>query len=88
VRLIRNPLGLTENELLVETCDIANRTLRCTVRTRDGISAEDGIETTWRWKPSGPAVMQWCQMMCGYDGSGNHYAEGHITFPDSNFGAF
>jgi hypothetical protein len=92
VRLIRNPLGLTENELLVETCDIANRTLHCTVEKRDGISAQDSIETTWRWKPSlsktGPTVMQYCMAMCGYDGTGNHYPEGHTTIPDSNFRYF
>src|SRR5689334_2918607 len=35
VRLIRNPLGLTENELLHETCDSATRTLHCTVGERD-----------------------------------------------------
>jgi hypothetical protein len=31
VRLIRNPLGLSENEVLVETGDIADRTLHCSV---------------------------------------------------------
>src|SRR5262245_39099619 len=36
VRLIRNPLGLAEKEVLVETYDIANRTLHCTVGERDG----------------------------------------------------
>jgi len=27
VKVIRNPLGLSERDLLVETCDIANRTV-------------------------------------------------------------
>ena len=27
MRLIRNPLGLAENEVLVETCDLAHPTL-------------------------------------------------------------
>ncbi len=37
VRLIRNPLGLVENESLVETCDVTHRTLRCNVAERDGV---------------------------------------------------
>ena len=85
VRLIRDPLGLREDEVLVETCDITHRRLRCSVERRAGVHI-DSIETTWLWKPSltpaGPAVMQYCSMMCGYDGNGNHYIEGHTIMPD------
>ena len=52
VRLIRDPLGLGDNEVLLETCDIAHRTLRCTVVERDGHSAAEAIETSWQWTPS------------------------------------
>lgn len=87
VRLIRNPLGLREDEVLVETCDLEHRTLRCSVDKRDDIRAGDTIETTWQWKPgpseAGPTANQYCTMMCGYDGSGNHYFEGHTMWPDS-----
>src|SRR6476619_956271 len=31
VRLIRNPLGLSEHEMLHETCDSSTRTMHCTV---------------------------------------------------------
>jgi len=86
VRLIRNPLGLGENEVLVETCDIAHRTLHCSVGERDGVSADNNVETTWQWKPSpsktGPDVKLYCMMMCGSDPDGNHYIEGHTTIPD------
>jgi hypothetical protein len=50
VKLIRNPLALTEDELLLETCDSAVRTLYCDISSRDALSADlDIIETTWRW---------------------------------------
>jgi hypothetical protein len=84
VRLIRNPLGLAENEVLVETCDIARRTLNCTVGEPDGVGST--VETTWQWKPSlsktGPKVHRYCMMMCGSDPDGSHYMEGHTTIPD------
>jgi hypothetical protein len=86
VRLIRNPLGLSENEVLVETCDIARRTLSCSVDERDGLSADNNVETTWQWKPrpgeTGPDVTLYCMMMCGSDPDGGHYIEGHTTIPD------
>ena len=88
VRLIRNPLGLSENEVLVETCDFANRTLECSVSERDILSPDNTIETTWQWKPSPgksrPEVVMSCSRMCGTSGDGSHYAEGHITSPDNN----
>ena len=67
VRLIRNPLGLAENEVLVETCDLAHRSLHCSVGERDGVGSS--VETSWQWEPSlsktgpkviGPKVMQYC----------------------------
>jgi hypothetical protein len=62
VRLIRNPLGLSESEVLLETCDVPERTLRCSVAARDGIHAANNVETSWQWKPNlsgtGPSVMQ------------------------------
>jgi hypothetical protein len=87
VRLIRNPLGLLENEVLVETCDLARRTLHCSVGERDGVQAPDSVETTWLWKPSasktGPKVKQYCMIQCTTDSSGAHYITGHINYPDT-----
>jgi hypothetical protein len=86
VRLIRNPLGLVANQVLVETCDLAHRTLRCSVGARDDVDAGDTVETTWQWKPSlsgaGPQIQQYCTLMCGYDSTGSHYPEGHTIWPD------
>ncbi|MGO8964337.1 hypothetical protein [Mycobacterium sp.] len=81
VRLIRNPLGLNENEVLLETCDIAHRTLRCSVGERDGIRAGSTVETSWQWEPSlsktGPKVKQYCASQCQMDSGNNHYSVGH-----------
>jgi hypothetical protein len=71
---------------VVETCDIANRTLHCRVDERAGLSAGNNVETTWQWKPgpgeAGPEVTLYCMMMCGSDPDGGQYIEGHTTIPD------
>jgi hypothetical protein len=69
VKLIRNPLALSEGELLLETCDSAIRTLYCDVSSRDAIPADlDIIETTWRWNvvagDGRPVVMHTCAAAC------------------------
>jgi hypothetical protein len=73
-RLIRNPLGLLENEVLIETCDLAHRTLHCSVGEHS-VHADTTIETTWQWKPSpsrtGPRAIRRCSYSCFDDGSGH-----------------
>jgi hypothetical protein len=69
VKLIRNPLDLSEHELLLETCDSAIRTLYCDISSREAIPADlDVIETTWRWNvvqgEGRPVVMQECAAGC------------------------
>jgi hypothetical protein len=68
VRLIRNPLNLTENEVLLETCDRAHRSLHCSVTEHDNPDATNSIETTWQWKPSSsqtePTAIQMCFTRC------------------------
>jgi hypothetical protein len=81
--LIRNPLGLSENEVLVETCDFAHRTLECSVSKRDGLSTDNNVETTRQWKPgpstSGPKVHRYCSLICGSLPDGTHYLEAHLN---------
>jgi hypothetical protein len=89
VRLIRNPLGLSEHELLLETCDSARRTLHCNVSERDAIPATQSvIETTWRWKlvqgKTEPAVMQECTAGCIKAGEGHDI--GHTQSEPDDFG--
>ena len=77
VRLIRNPLGLSEHELLHETCDSAHRTLRCTVGKRDVLLTDQTtVQTAWRWRvvegKTQPAVMSECTVTCT-----RALAEGH-----------
>jgi hypothetical protein len=85
VRLIRNPLALTDNELLHETCDSQTRTLQCAVGERDALLGdEDTTETTWRWKvvdgTAQPTVMQDCLVVCVRAGEGHTVA--HRSEPD------
>jgi len=89
VRLIRNPLGLSERELLHETCDSVQRTLHCTVGERDTILADDTIvQTAWRWKvvqgEAEPTVMQECSASCVRAGEGHDI--GHTQSEPDDFG--
>ena len=85
VRLIRDPLGLSEDEVLLETCDLTHRTLRCSVGARGDVA--NTVETTWQWGPSlgkdGPTVHRYCTMVCSMDSSGAHFITGHTNYPDS-----
>ena len=79
VRLIRNPLGLSEQEMLHETCDSASRTLHCTVGARDEMLADQSIiQTAWRWRvvqgATDAIVMQDCTAGCVRVGEGHDIA--------------
>lgn len=79
VKLIRNPLGITEREILLETCDSSTRTMHCDVSARDAIPADLKIvETTWRWRvvqgETRPIVMQDCTAGCTPVGEGHDLA--------------
>lgn len=77
VRLVRNPLGISEGEVLLETCDLPQRTLSCSVIERDDAHAANNVETSWQWKPNldstGPSVMQYCSTICATDENGHHW---------------
>jgi hypothetical protein len=64
VRLIRNQLGLSEDQELMETCDKPRRALHCAVIDTADRPAENSVETTWRIKPvaveSGPTATTFC----------------------------
>jgi hypothetical protein len=83
VRLIRNPLGLSEHELLSETSDSSRRTLRCIVTERDAMPAQTTIETNWRWRvvqdETAPAVMVACTVSCERVGEGHDFAHSHTA---------
>ena len=82
VRLIRNPLGLSEHELLHETCDSANRTLHCQVGERDALLGDATVvQTAWRWTvvkgEMEPVVMRDCTAACQSIGEGHDIAHRH-----------
>jgi len=86
VRLIRDPLGLSEHEMLHETCDKARRTLYCDVGERDELlSNRTVVQTAWRWKVvqgnGVPTVMRDCTVSCVRAGEG-HDVQHSQTQPD------
>jgi hypothetical protein len=92
VRLIRNPLGLCERELLHETCDSVRRTLRCDIGERDALLADRTVvQTAWRWKvlhgKGEPAVMQACTATCQIVAEGHDVAHTHVEPPTQVFNA-
>jgi hypothetical protein len=64
VRLIRNQLGISEDDNLMETCDKPHRALHCTAIDKADIPIEDAIETTWFAKATtiedGPTASTFC----------------------------
>jgi hypothetical protein len=93
VKLIRDPLGLSEHQLLLETCDSASRTLRCDVIARDAIPGDrDVVETTWQWKviegAGRPDVMQTCNTACiaGAEGHDLRHGVSGTDNDDNPFG--
>jgi hypothetical protein len=82
LKLIRNPLGLSERDLLLETCNSASRTLFGDVVSRDAAPADlTLVETTWRWRvvhgAAQPEVMQDCTAACITVGEGHDLRHGH-----------
>jgi hypothetical protein len=89
VKLIRNPLGITEREILLETCDSSTRTMHCDVSAREAIPADLKIvETTWRWRvvqgETRPIVMQDCTAGCTPVGEGHDLAHRHSQTDDDD----
>ena len=82
VRLIRNPLGLADDEVLNETFHSVNRTLHCSVGVRDEVLADRSVvQTAWRWTlapgETGPVVMQQCTATCHSVGEGHDLFHEH-----------
>jgi hypothetical protein len=81
VRLIRDPLGLSEKEMLSETSNSAERTLNCAVTERGAMASQRAIETNWRWRvvqgKGAPAVMVECTAGCVSVGEGHDIAHAH-----------
>jgi hypothetical protein len=81
VRLLRDPLGLSDHEMLSEVSDSARRTLLCTVTERGAMPKHTTIETNWRWLvvegQGAPMVMVQCTAGCVSVGEGHDLQHGH-----------
>ncbi|MUL74963.1 hypothetical protein [Mycolicibacterium sp. CBMA 226] len=94
VRLIRNPLGLTDDEMLHETTDSGDRTMNCTVGERAEVLVQQNVtQTAWKWRVvhGGPEtiVMQDCTAGCVRVGEGHdisHTASGTDDFDNPTTG--
>ncbi|OBC01828.1 hypothetical protein A5784_17145 [Mycobacterium sp. 852013-50091_SCH5140682] len=94
VRLIRNPLGLTDEEMLHETTDSGDRTMNCTVGDRAEVLVQQNVtQTAWKWRVvhGGPEtiVMQDCTAGCVRVGEGHdtaHTASGTDDFDNPTTG--
>jgi len=81
VRLLRDPLGLSDHEMLSEVSDSARRTLHCTVTERGAMPKHTTIETNWRWLvvegQGAPMVMVQCTAGCVSVGEGHDLQHAH-----------
>jgi hypothetical protein len=89
VKLIRNPLGLSERELLLETCDSIERALYCDVIYRGAIPADATVvETTWKYRlvhgQTKPIVMQDCTAGCVSVPGGHDVGHAHSQTDDDD----
>jgi hypothetical protein len=86
VRVIRNQLGLSAEQLLAETCSRPRRALQCRVVERGAIVAHNAIETTWQFKPviiaTGPTPTmepaQTCETVC-MEGDEGHNSDHNMS---------
>src|ERR1700710_2152358 len=89
VKLIRNPLGLSDSELLLETCDRSVRTLHCDASPGRAPPADQTIiETTGRWRrapgENKPIAMQDCTAGCVSVGEGHDIDHKHSMTDDQD----
>ncbi len=70
VGLLHDAIGLKESEVLLETCDLATRALRCIAAGREDKRVGSGVETTWSWSAPAeaeaidPRAMRTCRRQC------------------------
>jgi hypothetical protein len=79
VRLIHDPLNLAADEVLVETCNLQRRLLRCDVAKRAALPTHAIIETAWQWRPQRDALSpnMLCRSLCTQVCLDNHDERGH-----------
>jgi hypothetical protein len=80
VRLVRDHLRLSPDQVMSETCDPTQRFLYCQAVDRDAEDTHQSIETTWQFNPDytsdGRVVMKKCTKWCKAVGpQGGHYKD-------------
>jgi hypothetical protein len=73
--LLHRHFAVADDEMLLETCDAASRTLVMRPRPADECSGSSVVETSWRL--DSPGITQRCQTKC--DNSSFGHTRGHTT---------
>ena len=89
VKLVRDPLSLAADEVLLETCDFENQILSSDVKRRSAVEQETFIETVWNFRPAPDGadivVMQDCNIGCFSEPTEGHtLAHGQGTGNDQD----
>jgi hypothetical protein len=87
ISLLHDTLALQENGILLETCEIATRTLRCIAALRADARVKNSIETNWSWLAltdsaqdglvSSRVCRRQCTKICLTPEGGSHQSGGH-----------
>jgi hypothetical protein len=77
VNLLHRHFPITENEVLVETCDEMTRTLTIRPEQRGGVA--NALQTSWQLTPMGPGPIMYCNAVCRGDGKGGHVGDHAYT---------
>lgn len=89
IKVIRNPLELSQEQLLLETCNTVTRTQTCEISSRADLPTDVSIvETTWRWRVdeagAAPVVMQECAAGCIPAGEGHDLAHHNTQYDNES----
>ncbi|MGI8908373.1 MAG: hypothetical protein ACR2IE_18015 [Candidatus Sumerlaeaceae bacterium] len=79
VMLLHNHFHLSDDEILVESCDMENRVLIAKPQKASEFDQARVIETNWRFVTSGKdgQAERRCVAVCQNDGAGQHIGQDH-----------
>jgi hypothetical protein len=77
-RLIHDTLPVSDEQIVVETCDELRRSMNCRVVNRNAFADGPFVGTTWQWEPSttGLGSVKAC-LYCWVFSGGAHYEKKH-----------
>lgn len=76
VALLHQHFAVQDDEILVEECDVASRTLKIRPQKRTSPATSRSIQTVWRLDT--PTPVQGCMQVCTKDENNNHIRKSHL----------